>query len=213
MDAVIWTQWISMAILFLLSSIWSEDNVRFGYILVPFMAGFFWLIGWIQYSYLGVVVPLIVLMGIISYLRAQLKYKYGVFGSSGGLIFKVVAFLIIMQMAIGFVNGMQLFTGPYAVTPDNEYTHYTLTAANETYKGSSTELNIVEAISNGLSIVWMMFSIMMSMFSAVFLIYPILESSFHIPQNFSFLIQCGIYILYGAELFTIIFKPYRPMEV
>lgn len=213
MDPVIWTQWISIAILFLLSSIWSEDNIRFGYILVPFMAGFFWLIGWIQFYYLSTIIPLIILMGVISYLRSQLKSKYGVFGSSGGLLFKIVSFVIILQMAIGFVNGMALFTGPYAATPSNEYTTYTLQKANDTYAGSSSGIDILDAITNGLSIAWMMFRILWSMISSIFLIYPLLVTSFHIPSNLSLLIQCGIYLLYGAELFTMIFKPYKPAEI
>ena len=211
--SVLFTQWISISYLFLLSTIWSEDNVRFGYVLVPFFAGVFWWLGWIQYTYFSVVIPLLVLMGVISYLRSQLRYKYGVFGSSGGLMFKIVSFLIFLQMAIGFINGIALFSNPYAVAPDNEYTHYTLTAANQTYGASSDGIDIVEAVTSGLTIAWMMFKIMWSMFAAVFLIYPILVNTFHIPADLSLLIQCGIYILYGAELFTMIFKPYRPAEV
>lgn len=213
MEPVTFTHWFSMCMLFLVSTIWSEDNIRFGYVIVPALAGIFWIIGFIQFSYLGAIIPLLFLMGIISNLRAQLKYKYGVFGSSGGLLFKIVAFVIIMQMAIGYVNGMALFSGPYAPTPENEYTSYTLQKANETYGASSSGLDVVDAIANGLSIAWMMFKVIWSMISAIFFIYPILVSSFHIPADLSLLLQCGIYMLYGAELFTMIFKPYKPVEI
>lgn len=202
-----------MCLLFLLSSVWSEDNVRFGYIVVPSFAGIFWIIGWIQFSYLGAIIPLIIMMGIISYLRAHLKYKYGVFGSSGGLMFKIVAFLVILQMAIGFVNGLSLFSAPYATTPDNEYTHYTLSEANETYAQNSYGIDVVDAVANGLTITWMAFKVAWSMFAAIFFIYPTLTSAFHLPASLSLMLQCGIYMLYGAELFTMIFKPYKPMEV
>ena len=213
----IFAQWIALCILFLASSVWSEDNVRFGYIVVPMLAGFFWLIGWIQFTYLGAVIPLVIMMGIISYLRAQLKYKYGVFGSNSGILFKIVVFLIFVQMAMGFINGMnangQLFGSNYGATPSNEFTTYTLTAANNSFKQSTSDINIVEAVADGLKIAWTMFKIIWGMFAAIFLIYPILEGVFHIPSNLSLLIQCGIYILYAAEMFTMVFKPYKPVEV
>ena len=212
-----YAQWIAIAILFLVSSIWSEDNVRFGYVLVPFLAGFFYFIGWIQFAYLSAVIPLVIIMGTISFLRSQLKYKYGVFGNSGGLLFKIIAFLIFIQMAMGFVNGMnasgQLFSNNIGATPSNEFTTYTLTAANNSMYQSSAGVDALNAVTNGLMIAWTMFKVIWGMFAAVFLIYPILEGTFHIPSNLSLLIQCGIYILYAAELFTMIFKPYKPVEI
>ena len=213
MDPVTGSQWIAMALLFLMSSIWSEDNVRFGYILVPFMTGFFWLIGWIQFSYLGAVIPLIIMMGVVSYLRGQLRNKYGVAGSSGGLLFKIVTFLIFLQMAIGFINGLALFSGELVTTPDNEYTHYTLDSAEENFAGQSSGIDIVDAVSNGVMLAWTMFKVVWMMFAAVFFVYPLLVTAFHIPASLSILIQCGIYVLYGAELFTMIFKPYQPVTV
>jgi hypothetical protein len=115
------------------------------------------------------------------------------------------------------VNGMnasgQLFGTNLAVTPSNEYTTYTLTAANQSFGQSSTGIDIVDAINNGLKIAWMMFKVIWGMFAAVFVVYPLLVDTFHIPANLSLLIQCGIYILYAAELFTMIFKPYKPVEI
>jgi|WetSurMetagenome_2_1015567.scaffolds.fasta_scaffold10462_2 hypothetical protein len=204
---------VAMSFLFLLASIWSEDNVRFGYVLVPFMAGFFWWAGFLPFAYLTTVIPLMVFMGIISYLRSQLKYKWGVFGGGGGILYKLVFFLIMIQLAIGYVNGLGVFAGNAAITPANEYTTYNLSSANSSFGVNSYGMNAADAVSNGFMLAWSMFGVLWSMIAAVFLIYPLLVSVFHIPPDLSLLIQAGIYILYALELVNLLYKPSRLVEV
>jgi len=204
---------IALSFIFLLSSIWSEDNVRYGYVLVPLMAAFFWWAGFLPFAYLTTVVPLLVFMGIITYLRSQLKYKWGVFGSGSGILYKLVFFLIMIQLAIGYVNGLGLFAGNAVVTPANEYTTYNLSTANSSFGSSSTGMSAADAVSNGFMMAWSMFGVLWSMIGAVFLIYPLLVNVFHIPADLSILIQAGIYILYALELVNLLYKPSRIVEV
>jgi hypothetical protein len=204
---------IALCFLFLLSSIWSEENVRFGYVLVPLTAAFFWWAGFLPFAYLTTVIPLIVFMGILSFFRSQLKVKYGFIGTSSGILYKIVFYLIMIQMAIGYVNGIGIFSENMAVTPENQYTTYTLASANDTFASSTTDINVMDMVTGGLTLVWMLFRILWSMLAAVFLIYPILVNTFHIPQQLSLMIQCGIYVIYALELFNMLYKPMKPVEV
>lgn len=208
----IFYQYIALCMLFVLSTIWSEDNVRYGYILVPFMAAFFWWVGFITYPFLGVIIPLILVMGVIAHLRAVGKYKFGIFGSNSGLLVKIVVFLIFLQMSIGFINGIGMFSGAVIPNQTNMYTGYTLIQAETVYAGQTTGLNIADAIMNGWNMLWTAWTVMWGMLSAVFLIYPVLVNQFHVPESVSFLLQCGIYILYGMTIFNYIFKPPQLVE-
>jgi len=212
-SSVIVLEIIALCFLFLLSSIWSEENVRFGYVLVPLTAAFFWWAGFLPFAYLTTIIPLLVFMGIISFLRAQAKFKLGVFGSGAGILWKLVFFLIMIQMSIGYVNGLGVFGANLAATPANEYTTYTLAAANSSFSHMSSGLWIMDVVTGGLTMVWMAFSVLWSMASAIFLIYPTLVNTFGVPASLSLIIQCGIYIVYALELINMIYKPIKPVEV
>jgi hypothetical protein len=205
--------YIALCFLFILSTIWSEDNVRYGYVLVPLLAAFFWWVGFLNYPYLGVIIPLILVMGVIAHLRAIGKFKMGIFGSNSGMLVKIVVFLIFLQMSIGFINGIGMFSNAAIVNQSNDYTGYTLQKADTVYSGQTTNLNIGDAITNGWNMIWVAWTVVWGMLSAVFLIYPTLVDGFHIPATISALLQCGIYILYGTTVFNLIFKPYQPVEM
>jgi hypothetical protein len=204
---------IALSFIFLLASIWSEENVRFGYVLVPLMAAFFWWAGFLPFAYLTTVIPLLIFMGVISFMRAQLKVKWGFYGTGGGILYKLVFFLIMVQLAIGYVNGLGLFTTNIAAAPQNQYTTYNITTANSTFAPVSSGLDIADAISNGAKMMWMMFSVLWSMLSSVFLIYPTLVNTFGIPASLSLILQAGIYVIYGLELVNMVFKPSKSVEV
>lgn len=204
---------LAMGFLFLLASIWGEENARFGYILVPLLAAFFWWAGFLPYAYLTTVIPLMVFMGAIAFMRSQLKFKWGVFGTSGGLLYKVVFYLIMIQLAIGYINGIGLFSGNFAPTPVNEYTTYDLAKANSTFASASYGIAAIDMVSQGLQLIWSMFGILWSMIASVFVIYPTLVNVFGIPPNLSIILQAGIYILYALELINMIYKPYKVAEV
>ena len=204
---------IAISFIFLLASIWSEDNARFGYVLIALLVAFFWWAGFLPYAYLTLVIPLIVFMAAIAFMRGQIKTKWGVFGTSGGLLYKVVFYLIMIQLAIGYVNGLGLFGNNFADTPSNEYTTYTLEKANSTFGSSSYGITAIDVISNGLQMMWTMFGILWSMIASVFLIYPALVNTFGIPPSLSVILQAGIYILYALELVNMVYKPYKVAEV
>jgi hypothetical protein len=206
-------QWIAICALYLLSSIWSEDNVRFGYIIVPFMAGFFWSIGFLQFSYLGTIIPIVIMMGILAYLKSQLKYKYGVFGSGGSLLWKIVAFVVFIQFAIVFVNGLMIFNSAYVMTPVNEFTAYNVTSAQAVYASSTTAIGALDAVSTGFSLIWMSWNITWSMILSFFTLFPSLMTNFHVPPTIAVIISGGIYLLTALEVFVLLFKPYRAPEV
>jgi len=205
---------IALSFIFLLSSIWSEENVRFGYVLVPLMTGFFWWAGFLPFAYLTSIIPLLIFMGVISFMRAQLKVKWGFFGTGGGILFKLVFFLIMVQLAVGYVNGMGIFNENMASAPANDaYSTYTLENANESFAHASSGLDIVDAITNGIQMAWMMFRVLWSMLASIFFIYPTLVGIFGIPANLSVILQAGIYIIYALELFNMIYKPSKVVEV
>jgi hypothetical protein len=204
---------IALSFIFLLASIFSEENVRFGYVLVPLMAAFFWWSGFLPFTYLSTVIPLLIFMGVISFMRAQLKVKWGFFGTGGGILYKLVFFLIMVQLAIGYVNGLGLFTQNIAMAPSNDYTTYNISTANSTFAPSSSRIDIVDAATNGIQMAWMMFRIVWSMLASVFLIYPTLVNVFGIPASLSLILQAGIYVIYGLELVNMVFKPSKSMEV
>ena len=204
---------IALIFIFLLASIWSEENARFGYVIIPLVTAFFWWAGFLPFAYMTTVIPLMIFMGIFSFLRMQAKYKWGFMGTSGGLLFKIVFFLIMLQMVIGYVNGMYLFATPAVSTPDNAATHYTLASAQDVYGGSSYGINVVNMLTAGLLSAWTAFKVLWTMLSSIFFIYPTLVTQFHIPVALSLLLQTGIYILYGLELFNMVFKPFKAAEV
>jgi hypothetical protein len=152
-------------------------------------------------------------MGVLSFMRAQLKVKWGFFGTGGGILFKMVFFLIMLQLAIGYVNGMGLFTNNMAATPTNEYTTYNISGAQNAFGESSNAMGVVDVVTNGLQMAWMLFRVLWSMLASVFFIYPTLVSMFGIPVDLSILLQCGIYVIYGLELINMVFKPSKAVEV
>jgi hypothetical protein len=204
---------IALSFIFLLASIWSEENVRFGYVLVPLTAAFFWWAGFLPFGYLATVIPLLIFMGLIAFMRAQLKVKWGFFGTGGGILYKLVFFLIMVQMAIGYVNGMGLFNDSMAMTPSNDYTMYNITGAESQFGESSSTMSTIDMVSNGLELAWTMFRVLWSMLASVFFIYPTLVTAFGVPASLSLILQTGIYIIYALELINMVFKPSKSAEV
>jgi len=204
---------LALILLFLLASIFSEENVRFGYVLIPFVAAFFWWAGFLPFAYMTTIIPLMIFMGLFSFMRMQAKYKWGVGGTSGGILYKIVFFLIMIQMVIGYVNGMGMFATNSVVTPSNEYTQYTLASAQSVYGANSFGIDVVDMVTNGIQIMWMSFKVLWTMLAAVFFIYPTLVNQFHIPVELSVILQTGIYVIYGLELFNMVFKPFKAAEV
>ena len=215
---------IALGFLFLLSSIWSEDNVRFGYVITPLFAGLLWIFGLIPFvTGLGTAMATVVFMGVISFFRSQAKYKYGVFGTAGGLLYKVMFLLIVLQLSIGYVNSMALFTvngnaiqtaaTQSQLTPSGNYAVYNLTSANQTFSNIGGDTSAWSALFYTVTLPGLVLSILTSMLGAIFFIYPTLVTVFGIPPTLGALLQAGIYVIYGLELINIVFRPFKPIEV
>lgn len=215
----LWYQWMAISILFLVGSIWSEDNVRYGYVLVPFLAGLFYWIGWLQFTYLPTVIPILIMLGVLAYMRAHLKYKFGVFGSSGGMLWKVFAFCVFLQFAIIFANGLAIFDAKYIDNPQNEFvgngtqSGYSITTAQNVYGSQTYGLDIMGAIEGAWQMVWTSFKVLWSMIEGFFNIYPTMVTSFKMPAQIATVISAGVYLLVALEVFILIFKPYRIPEI
>jgi hypothetical protein len=206
-------QWFALSFLFLIANIWGEEHVRFGYILVPFMAAFFVYINWLTFSYLGTVIPIIIIAGILTFLRSHLRYKYGFMSGGGSLLWKIISFIVFMQFAIIFVNGLAIFNSNYVDNPSNEFTSYTLTKADAVYGSQTYNLDIADMMLNGLQILYTSLRVLWSMVQAFFLLYPTMVSQFHVPPQISLILTGGIYMLVAIEVFVLIYKPLRPPEV
>lgn len=215
MTAPIFYQWAAVALIFLISSIWSEENVRFGYVVVPIFAGIFWWIGWIQFAYLAAVIPILLFMGIFSYMRAQLKVKWGVFGSGSGILPKIIAFVVFLQFAVILVNGMMIFNTATISNSavNNTFTSYSIEKAQDVYGSSTANMNIIDVVTNGLTFVWTSFTVFWQIVFSFFQIYGTMVNVFHVPAAISAVISAGIYLLTAIEVFVLIFKPYRAPEV
>ena len=222
MDAAsiaLWYQWIALSILFLLGSIWSEDNVRYGYILVPFMGALFYWVGWLNFAYLTSVVPIMAMLGILAYLRAHAKYKFGIFGSGGGMLWKIFSFFVFLQFAIVFANGLSIFDAKYIDDPSNEIigsggtAGYSITKAESVYGSQTYGISIVDVITNGLQIVWNSFKVVWAMIESFFALYPTMVKNFGMPPEVATIISAGVYLLVAFEVFVLIFKPYRAPEL
>ncbi len=215
---------IALAFLFLLSSIWSEENVRFGYIITPLFAGLLWIFGLIPFvTGLSTAMATAVFFGIISFYRSQARNRYGLFGSAGGILYKLVFLLIILQLSIGYVNSMAIFTvngtalntvaNQTQLTPSGNYQTYNLTSANQTFTNIGGDASGWSAIFYTVQLPGLVLSILTNMLGAIFYIYPTLINVFGVPVGLGALLQAGIYMIYGLELINIIFRPFKPVEV
>lgn len=215
MDAALALNWFAMAFMFLIGSIWSEYNVKYGYVIIPFMAGFFWIIGWINFAYLGTIVPFILFCGVMSYLRTHLKTKFGVFGSSSGILFKIVSYVIFLQFAIIVINGMAVFGTSTILgsNPTNSFTQFSIEKASTIYAKDTTNLDIGDVVWLGFGFLWAQWTVLWTIVFGFFSIYQTMVTIFHMSPYVSMIISAGVYLLTAIEVFVLVFKPYRAPEV
>ena len=100
---------IAMSFVFLLASVFGERDAKYGFVLVPILAGVFAIIGFLPTIYGATLIPLVLGLGIVSFLRDQFREKLGSGGSASSLLWKIMAFVIFIQFAIVFVNGVASF--------------------------------------------------------------------------------------------------------
>jgi len=215
-DATLAMQWFALAWVFLISSIWSERNVKYGYIITTFMTGFFFIIGWIKFPYLTTVIPLVMMIAILAYLRTHLRTKFGVFGSSGGLIFKIVVFVIFLQFAIILVNGLAaagVYDQQFAPDQTSAFDTYQVDNAGTSFGAYTTGNGLLDPLYWGFGIIVAAWTMFMQVFVGFFSMYDTMCNVFGMPAMLARIISFGVYMMTLIEIYVLVFKPFRAPEI
>lgn len=188
--------WIALFLLFLITALASKGNVRFMAIIIPIMATIFWWFGWMTFSYTAAVVPFACLLGAIFYMKGSLRENYGV-GGSGSMLVNIVVFMIILQMMIGFINGIGVFNQAGTMNPSNEFSNVDLLTIQNGTQNFGGINDPIQGAQNYAAIGWATLKIGLDMIGAVFIVGVYLIEMFpYVPREFFLIIQGGIYILY-----------------
>jgi hypothetical protein len=104
--------------------------------------------------------------GIITFLREQFREKFGSGGSASSLLWKIMLFMVFLQFAIVFVNGLAVFANaPKLETVNNTITErYSLTEATRVY-GNYTQISTIDQLTVGFTLVWTAWNLTWSMIS------------------------------------------------
>jgi len=208
------TQWIALGFLFLLASSFSERTAKYGYVLIPIIAGLFAYIGWLGTSYLSTIVPLLLGIGVITFLKEQFRVKLGGYGSSGSLIWRIFSFMIILQFAIVMVNSMGIYESNKIVSPDAETTS-TFYSLQKLAPGSTDPLTgaytsqtnlfntawfFGEAIMTGFLMLW-------TLLLGTLGLWWTLTGLFKLPASVAYALSGIVYLMFVIEIYIVIFKP------
>jgi ABC-type amino acid transport system permease subunit len=118
---------------------------------------------------------------------------------------RIALLLIFIQAAIGFTNGIGLFSHDYIKSPDNEFTKYTIQDVNKynslmgTNKTTSwaTLVQISQAFLDGLPLAG-------KILFSIGVIFPTLVNSFGIDPFIAGFFQLGIWCIYTLAIAEII---------
>lgn len=209
--------WVSMALIFLVASIWGESDMKFGVVLVPLFTGIFWLFGWLPEQFVEGALMFALTLGIISFLKEQYKQKLGAGTLGGFTIWKVMAFIVFIQFATVFVCGMTYSLGDVGskqIQPMNttQTDSYNIVTADTVY-GQATNIDEIDAVTTGLTMGWMAYNTLWGMWWGVITVYPTLVNVFHIPPPVALVVSGGIYVMLAVEVITLIWFRTRPPTV
>jgi hypothetical protein len=179
--------------------------MRFGLILVPLFSGVFWIIGWLPSFYVAAgIIPLILGLAIVTFLKDQFKAKLGAFGSNGSLIWKILAFTVFVQFAIVFVTGLASFNYNNAgIVFNNTASSYSITSA-ETIHDNYGNIGSIDQLTMGLTLPWTMYNVLMNMLWSIFTVVPSLMNVFHLPYEIAVIIGAGFYLSFAIEVFVLL---------
>jgi hypothetical protein len=179
--------------------------MRFGLVLVPLFSGAFWIVGWLPDFYLaGGIIPIVLGLAIITFLKDQFKAKLGAFGSSGSLIWKILAFTVFVQFAIVFVTGLASFNHNNAgIAFNNTFSSYTIVGATDIHNNFGN-VSSIDQLTMGLTLPWTMYNVLMSMLWSIFTVVPSLMTVFHLPYEIAVVIGAGFYMAFAIEIFVLL---------
>ena len=202
--------WIALAFLFLLGSVFSQQTSKYGYVLIPIMAGLFSFFGWLDPNYLLMIIPLLISMGVITFMKEQFREKLGGYGSTGSFIWKVMIFMMLLQVSIVFVASIGIFGDAPAGLEANRFNQTTSKWTIEGTKdqfGQYTDTNGITQLAFLWSNVVQLFGFMFTMLFGIFAIYWVLTGTFHIPQQLAVVLSAIVYIMFIIELYILIVRP------
>lgn len=198
---------IALAMIYLLASVWGQSTNHFGFVLIPLFAMIFWLVGWLPDIYVASTFPLLLGLGIISFLKEQFKVSFNVFGSSGTLIWKIMAFMIYLQFAMIFVTSIGAFNYNNSLQmPNTTVSNYQIANAGLVY-GNFTTVSNLDQLTSGITLIWTIWNITLAMLMTPFTLWPTLILVFRMPTEIAVIISAMFYILLALEIFILIFRP------
>ena len=205
---------IALAFIFLLASIFGERDAKYGYVLIPLLGGAFWIIGWLPDIYVASIIPLILGFGVISFLREQFREKFGSGGSASSLLWKIMVFVVFLQFAIVFVNGIAVFANaPKLESINNTFTqNYNLVEAKSAY-GQYTNITAIDQLTVGLTLIWTAWNVTWAMIFGLLDIIPNMINIFHLDAAVATIIGVGFYIMIAIEVFVLLMYRTRPPEI
>ena len=122
-------------------------------------------------------------------------------------LYDLVLLMVVAQAAIGFVNGVGMFTDPVYTQPDNAVAHWNI--ANSTDLGASNDVMAAESYNSDITLEMAFAAIGMigDIFGAILFVYPALITTFMMPPLLAGVLQAAIYFIYAVFLIQMFWKP------
>lgn len=198
--------WISLFLLFLVTSLASKNNLRFMAVLVPVMAALFFFFGWLYGTYVSAIIPFCGLLGATYYMKGSLRENYGT-GGPGSMLMNIVVFMIILQMSVGFINETGWLGHAAVITPKNEFSNVDLTTVRDGVSNFGGINDPLQSANSFASLGWVALKVGFTMITAALCVSIFLIEMFpYVPAGFFMIIQGGIYIIYVIFILKLVAK-------
>jgi hypothetical protein len=207
--------WIALAIIFLLASVFSERTSRYGYVIIPIIIGFFAFIKWLPAIYISTIFPVVIGLGVITFLKEQFRVRLGGYGATGSLIWKIMSYMVVLQFAIIFVNGIAIFGGTEFMSSSAANTtiaKYTITDAQQigtSYVASDGWQQLYVMFT----MVWNMWGVTWALLYGVLTLYSSMTTIFGLDPLLAGVLSMGVYLMFIFELFILVTRPAKQPEI
>ena len=121
--------------------------------------------------------------------------------------YEIVLLLVLAQAAIGFVNGIGIFTDPAYVQPDNPAAHWALSNISD-FKTDSEVVGVTDYVAQATGMIATGMTMIWNILGAIIYIYPALVDVFMMPESLAIVLQVGIYFIYATFLLQMFWKPF-----
>lgn len=214
--ALMFYNFIAVALLFFGMSMASQRNMRFFVIIIPMLAGIFAYFGWLNNSanpsqVWGIII-MTALIAVGIYIKDTNKEKWGS-GGPGFTLFNFVFYMILLQTSIGIVNTTAIWDHNVAVTP-SQYQNVDLSAQMDGVSNTGGFLGTIVStavalIGIGIMVLKLLISIIITIaaFSVVLLVtFPWLANN---PLALVVIggIQVVVWVSYILWFYGVTYKP------